>query len=91
METHIETKRRGNVAAIVHVMTDSATPTRPFDNTSRLVMVNPFGQRSHRDLLYLGRSALTGDERCVPRRSGNIQIVAEMTTSMESAHIQQQQ
>ena len=39
METQIETKRRGNVAAMVYVMTDSATPTRPFDNISRLVMV----------------------------------------------------
>ena len=43
METHIarKNKRRGNDAAIVHVLTDSATPTRPFDNTLRLVMVTP--------------------------------------------------
>ena len=40
METHIETKR-GNVAAIVHVLTDSAILVRSFDNTSRLLMVTP--------------------------------------------------
>ena len=55
-DTHRNKKTR-QLAAIVHVMTDSVTPTRLFDNISKLVMVT-LGQRSHRDLQH------TKSEKC---------------------------